>query len=154
VNHLLTMLRNTKPAQDKSSKRFQVIASALLGKLQMVRFGVNQGLFANEGTLGGKANDFGDFEIQNSSATGACGRIGGYLPSIEQYRILADFFADTADFETIFPLPTSGRNLFWTLNGRPGNFARFARLSPFLDPYGDIQLGTKQLSVICRHDAE
>ena len=105
-----------------------------------------QGTFSNQGTL---ASDTGVSVILKSESTEVCANIGGELPSIEQFRTLAKYFEDTTEFQILFPFPES-QNLFWTRDGIPG-FARFAKLSPILDPFGDLTSETKKLAVMCIH---
>ena len=113
-----------------------------------------QGAFANSGALGKVTYENGDAVILSSAATEACARIGGTLPSLVQFQVLASYFGGDdvkADFEAIFPLPVLEPR-FWTSNGLPSalGFMRYA-IMPW-DPYGDATDSNKQLSVMCRHD--
>ncbi len=112
-----------------------------------------QGFFANRGELGNEIIESGDRVILDSAATQICARIGGGLPSLQQYKVLTDYFLDPTDFRAIFPVPTSASNLFWTVNGQSG-FARFVKLSPILDPYGDVMVMGRQLSVMCVRESQ
>ncbi|MGZ3746663.1 MAG: hypothetical protein ACXWRE_04820 [Pseudobdellovibrionaceae bacterium] len=104
-----------------------------------------QGEFSNSGKTLGET-------VMDSPAVQACLKIKGALPSLMQIKSLLEYFETSADFRSIFP---SQSNLYWTsttLNDGSGVFIRFAKIAPFLDPYGDVTQSTRLLGVQCLHN--
>ena len=92
--------------------------------------------------------------VIDSPAVQLCEKIGGKLPTIEQYKVLVEYFLRSKDYHVLFPAPTPTPGLVilfnWSSSSPGGDVgARTVRTLPYLDAFGDVKYLNRVLMVQC-----